>query len=142
MTTNRDRQDPSGADALDAALRAALEPDAATVDRLVRRALAEPAPRPVLRRWRWAAAALTLLATAVLLIPRLERPYRAPAATSRTAVAPPAATAEAITTAPAALRISNEHGPVTVTTPAGSKLVFLPRADVDGDDRAVPGGAS
>ena len=142
MITARNRLNPSTADdPLDATLRATLEPDAATVDRLVRGALAEPGPRPGLQPWRWAAAAAVLLAAMVWLVARPETPGNAPAPPEVAAV-PPAAETEAPVAMPAALRISNEHGPVTVTAPAGSKLVFLTPAGALSDARTAPGDAS
>ena len=117
---------------IDALLRGALEPDPATTDRLVASALDQHRRRPptsrgwrlVTRRWQLAAAAAVAVLVAVTL-PNLDFGPPAAPPTPREASAPPGASGSR---APAALRISNEDGPVTVTTPAGSKLVFLPLA--------------
>ncbi len=109
---------------VDAVLRDALEPDRATVDRLVAGALEagedRPASRPrgrwATRRWQLAAAAVVVVLIAAALPTLAPWPW-APAAPQE-ASAPPVPDRT--------LRISNDDGPVTVTTPAGSKLVFLP----------------
>ncbi len=133
MKPTEENRFPSGdASGIDAALRRALEPEAATVDRLVRGALAEresPVPfrrpafrRPASRHWRLAAVAAVVAVLAVLALPILlpTVPEEPPA--PNFAARSPADGADT----PTPLRISNEHGPVTVTTPAGSKMVFLP----------------
>ncbi len=122
---------PSGDDSgIDAALRRALEPEAVTVDRLVRGALAERETPPAFRHWRLAAATAAMVLLALVALPILlsttpERPASDAPPQSAT-VLPPAATIPASSSEPAPLRISNEGGPVTVTTTAGSKMIFLP----------------
>ncbi len=122
MTPADDTRRRSESSGLDAALRRALDPDPATVDRLVRQALAAPETRPpAFRHWRLAAAAAAVAMLAILALPVLLPTI--PVTTDRP---PPAPDAGTPISEPALLRISNEHGPVTVTTPAGSKIVFLP----------------
>ncbi len=93
-------------------LRRSLEPHPAVVDRLVRTALERTSP-PAPKRWPvWGlagAAAVALAILAVVLIPTLQP-------------TPLVVDLEE----PAVLRISNEDGAVTVTTPAGSKMIILP----------------
>ncbi len=109
---------------IDALLRGALEPDRATVDRLVAGALEAGEGRPAwppggrlaTRRWQLVAAAAVVVLIAAVLPTLAPWPW-APAAPQE-ASAPPVPDRT--------LRISNDDGPVTVTTPAGSKLVFLP----------------
>ena len=112
---------------LDAVLRDALEPEANTIDRLMREALNAQPRRAPRRHWQ-VAAAVAFLVLAVIGLDRLRtasvtapEPRPAPLAVSDAEAAgePPASKA-------AALRISNEDGLVTITTPAGSKMVFLP----------------
>jgi len=106
-------------DQLDSALRSSLEPDPATAEALVRRALAAddtPSARTV--AWRLAAAAsvVALAVSTPLFLPREN--------TSELDTAPPNSYTAA-ESKPARLSISNESGLVTVTTPAGSKMVML-----------------
>jgi hypothetical protein len=96
---------------LDTRLRETLEPDAAAVDRIVGSARVSEAPTH--RAWRWAtagAAAAAVAWLAVAVIPGVRT------------TSPPETGIEA----PPVLRISNEEGAVTVTTPEGSKLIILP----------------
>ncbi len=100
--------------AIDRALRQALEPDVATVDRVIH-AARSAAPSSSRRPWRlataWAAAvgAVSLVWWASVEIPgnRISSPGLQPESS-------------------AVLRISNEDGLVTVTTPVGSKMIILP----------------
>lgn len=118
--------DPTRPDAIDvdAQLRQALEPEPAAVERLVTSALAEHAEAPrssrpaPARRWQLAVAAAAVAVVAVLALPLL-------GPRERTGIEVPTARPQN-PTATASLRISNEDGPVTVTTTAGSKMVFLP----------------
>ncbi len=123
--TDEDRRPPETAVEVDAALRRALEPDAATAERLVGRALAAPGAQPAfrlqaLRHWRLAAAAAAVAVLVAVALPILLPESPAPDAPA------PLASADPHAVEPAALRISNEHGSVTVTSSAGSKIVFLP----------------
>ncbi len=106
-------------DRLDTVLRSSLEPDPATVETLIRGALAasETPPAPVLT-WRLATAALVVILAASPLF------FFHPTDTSEVTLTPPDtyATAES---KPTTLLISNESGLVTVTTPAGTKMVML-----------------
>ena len=84
--------------------------------------------RPLTRLATTAAVALL----AVLALPILEPPPApGPAAPDPGGRLPDAGT-ETSPSKPATLRISNEHGPVTVTSAAGSKVIFLPL--LPGDD--------
>ena len=94
---------------LDEELRRALEPHPAAVARVVHGALRGPAT-PRRQSWRLAVVGAFLLLMA-LTIPRL------------LVEPPPVDTAP--TPAKRQLRISNEDGLVTVTTPTGSALVIL-----------------
>lgn len=105
----------------DATLRRALEPETATADRLVQAALADGADDVRRRagaasRWRrFAPAAAALVVLAMLTTWQISRlPNDVP-------LPRPAEPAEA-----RLLKISNEDGFVTVTTPAGSKMIILP----------------
>lgn len=122
-----DREDPAAVDVdvdIDERLRRALEPHPAVVDRLVRTALEGTAPTaegPARRlgpisRLAFAAAAVLILAA--VLIPRFRPVPPGPASPEVVGLPAPAAAA--------VLEISNEDGPVTVTTPAGSKMILLP----------------
>lgn len=116
---------PDAEQRVDAALRRALEPDRATVQRVLRGALAETPPEAVpVRPWRLAVAAAALLALAAVSLTLFDSrdPDRPP-------VAPPATAAAR----PAALKIANPNGMVTVTTQAGSQLVLLPIVPQPGD---------
>ncbi len=131
--------------ALDATLRRALEPDQAAASRLVRSALTERrAPRPRLRRL-VTATAVAVMAVIALLTLELRRPGAPPSGDPRREMPRQKVPARARITeptpasAPATLRISNEDGPVIVTTSAGSKLVFLPLVFFD---QPNPGDAS
>ncbi len=133
--TDENRRPPSVAPearhghTVDAMVRGALEPDQVTADRLVASALekregrlAPSRRRPAAsRRWQLAAAAVVVLAAVALPILKSWQPGVPPA--PREASMPPEASD---LRASASLRISNEDGPVTVITPAGSKMVFLP----------------
>ena len=116
MTTTDDRPDHD----LDAALRRRLEPDAATVSRVVRNALAAAEPethraRPWRRATGWATAgAFALLAALAVPVLIPDAPVDPPV---EPVPAPPQ---------PSLLSISNESGVVTVTTPTGSKMIVLP----------------
>lgn len=103
-----DARDP---DDIDRTLREVLEPAAAIVDRVIRAArINEPAPP---RAWRLVAASVAAAAIVWLVV--LEIPdLRAPS--------PPEVRPETLSV----LRISNEEGVVTVTTPEGSKMIILP----------------
>lgn len=103
----------------DAALRSTLAPDAATVDRLVREALAErPAPRLSWGAWRLTAAAAVLILAAISF--RLLAPDPPPVTPG------PRAGGATSSTEPVAVSIHNEGGFVTVVTAAGSKMILLP----------------
>ena len=118
-------------DKLDGLLRDTLEPDRGTIDRLVATAL-DPnhgrtegsGGRVAARRWQLAIAVAAVL-LAIMAIPVLRpSPPSAPTSGARDAATPDVASAPR---AHALLRISNEDGPVTVTSPAGSKMIFLPQ---------------
>lgn len=110
------RRPSDRASEVDAALRAALTPDWAIVDRMVRTALRPDRPR----YWpRIVAAAATVLALIALPI------LRSGTRSARPSVANSAVDLELEVPAPARLRISNETGPLTVTTAAGSKVIFI-----------------
>lgn len=110
--------------AVDRTLRRLLEADAAAVERLIRTALSAgggdavgtASRRPALRLWwRWAPASVALAClalAAVWWIPASKVLETLP----ETAATPPSDV----------LRISNEDGVVTVTTPAGAKMIILP----------------
>ncbi len=137
---NRRPPVPPEVSRIDAMLRGALEPDQATVDRLVASAIEERARRPARSRWqpanarRWQLAAAALVVLAVVALPLLESwlPGMPPAPPE--AYLPPETSGSRTS---AVLRISNQDGPVTVITPAGSKMVFLPLVF----DQPTPGDA-
>ncbi len=124
---NQPESTPAARDAetrVDVDLRQTLDPDQATVRRVVRQALEQTSPAPAgARPWRLAAVAAALVLAAIslsLLVPKDPRP-------------PGPSPSETATAEPAALQISNRGGLVTVTTPAGSKMVLLPIIPQPGD---------
>lgn len=103
MTSTDSRPD------LDRELRRALEPGAATVERIVRNALAPPPPR---RRWPvWVLATAAVLALAVLIpaIRRTPPPEHGPEPPSKSAT----------------LSITNDDGFLTITSPDGTTTIML-----------------
>lgn len=103
----------ASAERIDEALCEALEPHPAAVQRLLRNTLETgPSPRrPKLGRWLAGGASLAVAAALVSAILTSGAPSPTPGT--------PEATATSV------LRISNENGSVTVTTPAGSKMIIL-----------------
>ena len=108
-----ERDEPSELD-LDKRLRERLEPNPFTVERLVRNAL-DGRPSPVRSVW-WPRLAVgaALLVLVVLFFP-----------TAELGPPPGGETRSSAPQRPTRLSISNEDGLVTVTSPAGSKMIIL-----------------
>lgn len=123
MTTDR---------ALDQRLRQSLSPDELTIDRLVTQALTHSPTRtarawPPTRSWQLAAGLIVAILVVValpVLGPRSPAPENITTAVLEPATASKTSEIVGSGEVPALLRISNEDGPVTVTTVA-SKVVFL-----------------
>ncbi len=112
MTTKE--RDEQGVEILDARLRELLEPHPVTVARVVRGALRAADAEEKRRWWPRLAMATALLILAVCLIPLVHVPP--PGGDDPEPPAP----AE-----PVRLLISNESGPVTITTSAGAKMIIF-----------------
>ncbi len=119
MASSEDRMQTVDAEAFDAELRRTLEPNPAVVERLVHSAL--DGERPA-RNATWRLAAMTAPAAAAVALVALIAAALIPSLT----FVPSDAESAPAPMAPTTLRISNEDGAVTVTTPAGSKMIILP----------------
>lgn len=107
--------DEQGVDRVDARLRDLLEPHPLTVERVVRGALRGADAKAKRHGWPRLAVAAALVILAVCLIPLIP-------------VLPPGGDdPQPLTSAePVRLSITNESGPVTITTSAGAKMIILP----------------
>ena len=143
MTRPEDYRRPAEVPEVDAMLRRALAPDEAVVDRLVTTALAESDTRSTpwfrwrsaSRRWQVTTAAAVVVLAASMSYPgkiwiRETTPTNSARLPLQDGMPPILGEAPTLPPTPQAtvsLRISNESGPVTVTTSSGSKMILLSR---------------
>jgi len=106
-------RDEHRVDRLDARLRELLEPHRLTVERVVQGALRAADAERQRRGWPRLAVASALVIVAVCLIPLVH-------------VLSPGGDDPEPPAAPVRLSITNQTGPVTITTPAGATMIILP----------------